>query len=67
MTENYWTNFAKTGDPNGAGLPAWPAFTPASRQTLVIGDETKAMADFRRGQVGVIEAGWNKRTGQMAP
>jgi para-nitrobenzyl esterase len=21
--ESYWTNFAKTGDPNSAGLPAW--------------------------------------------
>jgi len=23
----YWTNFAKYGDPNGKGMPAWPAFS----------------------------------------
>ncbi len=26
----YWTNFAKYGDPNGKGVPEWPAFSDAN-------------------------------------
>ena len=29
--QQYWTNFAKSGNPNGGALPRWPKFDPASR------------------------------------
>ncbi|WP_428741908.1 carboxylesterase/lipase family protein [Tenacibaculum sp.] len=30
----YWTNFAKYGDPNGQGVPNWPAFSDANPEVM---------------------------------
>ncbi len=38
--ESYWVNFVTTGDPNGAGLPEWPALTPDSKTILQIDTDT---------------------------
>ena len=42
LVSAYWTNFAKTGDPNGAGLPRWPAFTETSQQVMFLDTASSA-------------------------
>lgn len=43
MMRTYWTNFAKTGDPNGGGLPEWPAFSNDKPEMMhIAAGKTKA-------------------------
>jgi para-nitrobenzyl esterase len=46
----YWVNFATTGDPNGKGLPHWPAFDAKNHITMELGEKigTRAIADAAR-------------------
>ena len=37
----YWTNFAKTGDPNGPGLPTWPQYTAAQPTLLYLDSQIR--------------------------
>ena len=49
MVSSYWANFAKSGNPNGAGLPHWAASSGAA-ETMEIGEKfaPRSIADETR-------------------
>jgi para-nitrobenzyl esterase len=54
--QRYWTNFAKTGNPNGPGLPAWPRFDGAARAYLELGNQGPSSKVNLRGTICSIYA-----------
>ncbi len=49
-----WVQFAKTGDPNGAGLPNWPRFGTGREPYLQLGDRIAAGESLRKKQVDFL-------------
>jgi para-nitrobenzyl esterase len=47
----YWANFAKTGGPNGAGLPPWPRFDPLGKRYLAFLPSGPTEQSDLRGEV----------------
>ena len=43
LVSSYWANFAKNLDPNGPGLPEWPAFNSQSHMTMQLGEDSKTI------------------------
>jgi para-nitrobenzyl esterase len=52
----YWTNFARTGDPNGEGLPQWPRYD-STRQVLHLDKSITAGPDAVRSQFEFLMTG----------
>lgn len=52
----YWTNFAKTGNPNSDGMQEWPAYAAASDQHLEFASDPEAGSGLGKARVDAIEA-----------
>ena len=67
---SYWVNFAATGDPNGKGLPKWPAYNAAEDQALEFADQIAVRAQINKAGLdffdGYYQALTDAKKGGMA-
>ena len=62
---SYWVNFATNGDPNGTGLPKWPAFRDKiSERPMVLGDRPEVGPPPNLAQLAFFQHLYDK---QLAP
>ena len=53
IVSSYWTNFARTGDPNGMGLPYWPAY--GSGKIMELSSSPAAITMPRQEALNVLD------------
>lgn len=63
IMNTYWTNFAKTGNPNGKGVPVWHLYNTQKEEILDVDLNGKPVSkpDPRKARFNVIEKAFKQR------
>jgi para-nitrobenzyl esterase len=56
LMSTYWVNFATTGNPNGKGLPAWPAYDAKADQLIELGDKVQVRGNPHAAALDFLDA-----------
>lgn len=59
----YWLNFIRFGDPNGAGLPRWEGARPGAQSLLLVDDSARTTTSLRPAAVAFWHHRWQEATG----
>ena len=51
----YWTNFAKTGDPNGPGLESWSPFTASTENVKVLDEPAGDLIGYHSTECAFLD------------
>ncbi len=62
LIQHYWTNFARSGDPNGPGLPQWPQYNAAGNWPVMHLDANSAAhPDQHRDRYLFLDLVWGQK------
>jgi para-nitrobenzyl esterase len=63
----YWTNFARTGSPNGTGLPDWPVYVPAVDDWMTFTPDIEVKSGVRAEKLDIMERALRVRIAAAGP
>jgi carboxylesterase type B len=66
LISSYWVSFARSGDPNGAGRPAWPAYRPDAPALLTLGTKPAVVPIPDPQRMAVLEKYYASRRADLA-